>query len=314
MLDASALRAAVARHGRIARIVISEVRGSSPREVGASMLVWRDGQSGTIGGGALEFEAVRAARQQSAQRRLSVHALGPALGQCCGGSVTLLTELWNAEHVDGLSGNMFARPVEEGTSRPDAVQRLLAEAPEQVQSQAPQMIEGWLVEPFVCRRRPLWIWGAGHVGRALVDVLAPIPEFAITWIDFATERFPESVPDPVSALPAAQPALLACRAPGNAEHLVLTHSHALDLELCHQLLTHDFVFAGLIGSATKWARFQSRLLSLGHARDSIQRITCPIGDPSLGKHPQAIAVGTASQLLRHDSISVHRSGGRETIT
>ena len=78
---------------------------------------------------------------------------------------------------------------------------------------------------------------------------------------------------------------------------MLTFSHSLDLELCHRLLGHGFRTLGLIGSATKWARFRSRLAALGHAEARIARIRCPIGDPGLGKHPQAIAIGVAADLL-----------------
>jgi xanthine dehydrogenase accessory factor len=105
------------------------------------------------------------------------------------------------------------------------------------------------------------------------------------------------VPDHVTALPAADPARLVPHAPRDANHLILTYSHALDLALCHALLEHGFAGAGLIGSATKWARFRSRLGALGHSPAQIARIRCPIGTPGLGKHPQAIAIGVASSLL-----------------
>jgi xanthine dehydrogenase accessory factor len=144
----------------------------------------------------------------------------------------------------------------------------------------------------------LWIWGAGHVGRALVSVLAPLPDLAITWVDTAPERFPATIPEGVTAVPVADPALLVAHAPRDAAHLVLTYSHALDLELCHRILAHGFASLGVIGSATKAARFRARLHDLGHLHTEIQRIACPIGDKSLGKHPQAIAIGMASALLK----------------
>ena len=131
----------------------------------------------------------------------------------------------------------------------------------------------------------------------MVDTLAPLPEFAITWIDTSDARFPENSPENVTNLPAANPAVLARHAPPNAEHLILTYSHALDLELCQQLLAHRFAFTGLIGSKSKWARFRTKLGGLGHSNEQILRITCPIGDPHLGKHPQAIAISVASRLL-----------------
>ncbi len=300
--DLEVLRAAVARHGRVTRVVVADLRGSSPREVGAAMLVWPKGegfgQSGTIGGGALEFEAARAARTQDAARVLSRHALGPDLGQCCGGAVSLLSEVYDAQAVAGLDGEVIARPVRGSDDMPLTVRRALAEGRSQGMTPEAQLIEGWMIEPVHRAARHLWVWGAGHVGRAIVAVLAPLPEIAITWVDTGAERFPGEVPEGVTVLAAVNPADLLRHAPVHAEHLILTYSHALDLELCHRLLGHGFARAGLIGSKTKWARFRSRLGALGHAPDNISRITCPIGDPSLGKHPQAIALGVAAEMLR----------------
>lgn len=295
--DLGELKTAVAEHGRVVRVVIAAIKGSSPREVGAAMLVWHDGQSGTIGGGALEYQAAEAARTQSAPVRLSQHALGPDLGQCCGGAITLLSEVYDAAAVAALDDTVIARPVA-GAQMTLSVKRLLGRARGQGIAPEPQLVDGWMVEPVHKPARDLWIWGAGHVGRALVDVLAPLPDLAITWVDTAPERFPGTVPAGVTVVPAAKPAELVHHAPRDAEHLVLTYSHTLDLELCNRLLLHDFRFAGLIGSATKWARFRSRLAALGHPPERIGRITCPIGDPALGKHPQMIAVGVAAQLLR----------------
>jgi len=295
--DRQALRDAVETHGTVVRVVIAALKGSSPREVGASMLVRKDGQSGTIGGGTLEFQAAQAARSQTDPLRLSQHALGPDLGQCCGGAVTLLSEVYDQRAVDDLDDRVIVRSTR-GGDMPLPVKHLLATARGQGVVPEPQLIDGWMIEPVHKPARHLWIWGAGHVGRALVDVLSPLPDLAITWVDTRPERFPDTVPNAVTVLPAAKPAELVRHAPCEAEHLVLTYSHNLDLELCNRLLLHDFNFAGLIGSATKWARFRSRLAALGHPPERIGRITCPIGDPSLGKHPQMIAVGVAAELLR----------------
>ncbi len=136
------------------------------------------------------------------------------------------------------------------------------------------------------------------MGRAIAGVLAPLPDFDVTLIDDADTRFPATPPHGVTPLVAANPADAVRHAPGTAEHLVLTYSHALDLELCHRILMRDFRTVGLIGSATKWARFRKRLAALGHASDQIKRIRCPIGEPALGKHPQAIALGVAAEMLR----------------
>lgn len=295
--DVVELRQAVEDHGRVLRVVIAGLRGSSPREVGTAMLVWQDGQSGTIGGGALEFEAARAARGQDEVARLSKHALGPDLGQCCGGAVTLLSEVYDAGAVAALDGDVVARQVDGSGAVPLGVNRLLAQARGQGVRPAAQLLDGWMIEPVHVPARQIWIWGAGHVGRALVQVLAPLPDLAITWVDTAPERFPDRIADGVTIVPATQPTDLARHAPQNAEHLVATYSHALDLELCDQMLRRGFAFAGLIGSATKWARFRKRLGALGHGTAQIGQITCPMGDPALGKHPQMIAVGVAASLL-----------------
>lgn len=295
--DLAGLKNALDRHGAVSRVVIADLRGSSPREIGAAMLVWSGGQSGTIGGGALELAAAEAAR--SGTTGLTRHALGPDLGQCCGGAVTLLTEHYVATDLDGLEMDVIARPAgDAGPMQPPlAVRRVLNQSRSQGLPPETQLLDGWMIEPVHRPTRQLWIWGAGHVGRAMVDVLAPMPELALTWVDTSPDRFPARYPPGVTIVPAAEPTALVAYAPGDAEHLVLTYSHALDLELCHRLLSHGFTFAGLIGSASKWARFRSRLAALGHAPEAIARITCPIGAPELGKHPQAIAIGVATRLL-----------------
>lgn len=243
------------------RVRVAAAAGSTPREVGAEMYVMAEGQIGTIGGGALEFEAARQARAMLAEgpaRLERVVPLGPALGQCCGGSVTLAFEA-----VDAVAPRAGA---------------------------------------------PLWIWGAGHVGRALVQVIAALPDWSITWVDTGADRFPGGIPDGVAPLVAADPLRVVPRAPKDADHLILTYSHDLDLKLCDGLLRHGFSSCGLIGSATKWARFRSRLTALGHGPAEISRIACPIGDPSLGKHPAAIAVGVAAALLNSTGKMSRRSG------
>jgi xanthine dehydrogenase accessory factor len=303
MFDLSGLAHATQTHGTLARVVIAHHDGSSPRETGASMLVWgtkqSGGQSGTIGGGALEWQATETARAMltSGGTRLDRHPLGPKLGQCCGGAVTLLTEVFTKATLPTAVAGLIARPTD-GTPMPLAVKRLLDRARARGETPGPQLIQGWMVEPVARPTGHLWIWGAGHVGRALVQVMAPLPDLAITWIDTAPERFPETVPPNVRALPAPAPETATALAPPDADHLILTFSHALDLELCHRLLSHGFASAGLIGSATKWARFRSRLAALGHPAEAIARISCPIGDPALGKHPQAIAISVAAAFLR----------------
>lgn len=290
--DLAALKKAVCTYGRVARVVVAQTQGSVPREVGASMLVWDDGQSGTIGGGALEFEAAdRALYHQG----LSKHPLGPSLGQCCGGSVSLLCEHFDAHSLQAISNEApFARGP---GMMPLAVARQLSRARSGGAEIEAVLIDGWMIEPISKPARAIWLFGAGHVGRALATTLAPLPDFEITWIDTAPNRFPAAIPHGAAPLIAANPADAVCHAPDHAEHLILTYSHALDLELCHRVLSRNFQSCGLIGSATKWTRFRNRLASLGHTPAQISRICCPIGQPALGKHPQAIAISVAAALL-----------------
>ena len=235
---------------------VAATRGSVPREVGAEMRIYADHQSGTIGGGRLEFEASAKARAMlgTQAREEQTYSLGPNLGQCCGGAVTLTFE----------AGRTVPEPA----------------------------------------GPPIWVWGAGHVGRAIVSVLAPLGQHPIVWVDDALDRFPGSIPEGAEPLVAADPLRVVARAPAEAKHIILTYSHDLDLGLCGALLTHGFGDCGLIGSATKWARFRKRLAEAGHAHAEIDRILCPIGDPSLGKHPQAIAVGVVTGLLSHGTLGL----------
>ena len=314
-LDLARLSDLIDRHGPVARVVVAQTQGSTPREAGAAMVVWADGAEGTIGGGELERRAMIAARQMLASggpARLDRLPLGPALGQCCGGAVVLLTERWTRDSLSGLGAALHARPMP-GTAAgpmPLAIHRILARARDRGVLPLPQSLSGWFIEPLAVPRRDLWIWGAGHVGRALVGVLSPLPDRILSWIDNDAARFPAFIPPGVRQMVAADPGALVAEAPTGADHLIVTYSHALDLDLCHRLLNHGFASLGLIGSASKRARFHSRLAALGHSPIQIARITCPIGDPSFGKDPQAIAIGVAAALLREEARSGQRGGQR----
>jgi len=310
--DADHLRDNLAAHGPVVRVLVLDNAGSVPRGAGTSMTVWAEGQDGTIGGGALEFTAVTEARDMlasGAARRHRAVPLGPAMGQCCGGSVTLIWERFDRGAVPDAP---YARAFGPEGPMPARVARLVERSSA---GMAPVMRDGWLVEAAPTPRRPLWIWGAGHVGRAIVAVLAPLRDVAITWLDTDALRFPGDVPGGVTVVPAADLARVAAHAPRDAEHLILTYSHEIDLALCHAVLTRGFADCGLIGSATKWARFRSRLAALGHERSAINRITCPIGDPALGKHPHAIALGVAADVARraaHHTIKGSDAGDRDS--
>jgi len=310
--DRDDLAAAIARHGPVARVLVAETKGSVPREAGAAMLVWAEGQSGTIGGGTLEWEAVARARETLAAgraTRVDRLPLGPALGQCCGGAVVLVTEIWDAARLETVTGPVTARSLGESHGvRPLGVARALARARDRGEAVTTRIVDGWLIEPVAAPDRHLWVWGAGHVGRAVVAVMAPLPHVEVTWVDTAPERFPADAPEGVVEFVAAKPGEAVARAPRDADHLVMTYSHDLDLELCHRLLGHGFRTAGLIGSETKWARFRSRLAALGHGAEAIAQIRCPIGDPALGKHPQAIAIGVARSFLTPATAATENRG------
>ena len=166
--------------------------------------------------------------------------------------------------------------------------------------------DGWLFEPLTKTKQPIWIYGAGHVGTAIVQILSQLEQFSITCIDTSNDRYPTNFPNNVDKLITAQPAHVIKYAPPKTHHLILTYSHALDLEVCNQLLKQPFLSAGLIGSKTKWVRFKKRLGELGYKSEQIYRIVCPIGDPSLGKSPYEIAIGVANMLLDYDKIHASR--------
>ncbi len=299
-LDLAELQTQVRRHGEVARVVVVDTAGSAPREAGASMTVWPNGQSGTIGGGALEFKAAEDARRQLEggvnTPRLERVPLGPGLGQCCGGSVTLLTEIFDrgsAAELQRLSENGFCVRAVSGQDAGNsiALRRIRQSDAEAVAA------AGWVAERLAAPKRTVWIYGAGHVGRAIVDILAPLPQFGIVWLDVSRERFPDSREAKADILVAADLAKAAAHAPDNGEHLVMTYSHAVDLEICSRILSRKFRSAGLIGSSTKWARFRKRLIESGHDPQLVDRISCPIGNIRFGKHPRAIAIGVAAGLL-----------------
>lgn len=320
-LDLPELAKTIAAHGPVVRVLVAKVEGSVPREVGASMLVWADrdaspsqnSQVGTIGGGVLEFQAAKAARRMLANdttSRLTLEPLGPALGQCCGGAVTLAYEVITAQSVHALRSSSNTSPYHMRKISAQAADQppkmLLQQVQRHMATDAPQptaLSAGWLTEPFSHDRQPVWIYGAGHVGRALAQTLAPLPGFDVSLIDMSSDRLPDPLPDHTTALLSPNPADLVARAPKLTHHFVMTHSHPLDLEICHQLLLHPFASAGLIGSDSKWARFRKHLARLGHKPAHISSITCPIGDPALGKHPQAVAIGVAAVLLRQGTIA-----------
>lgn len=296
-----------------AMVSIVDAKGSAPREAGARMVVLEDGSfAGTIGGGTLEWQAIERARAALAKGGadgepppvdLARMALGPDLGQCCGGSVRILLEVFAPERsaeVQALAdaereghfsteGRIIGRCVERSILNRDLTgseDSLLA-------------ADGRLLERFGTRKQVLALIGAGHVGRALIVALAPL-DFHVAWIDPREDAFPSIVPGDVRAVVAPAPAAELDAVPDGAFVLVMSHSHALDFDVVLAALrARRFGYVGLIGSATKKARFRSRLAQAGLGNDDIELLDCPIGiDGIESKQPAVIAASVVADLLR----------------
>jgi xanthine dehydrogenase accessory factor len=272
----------------IVRVVVAATRGSAPREAGACMLVSAGRTWGTIGGGHLELVATRTARDMLAGARASPRqdrfSLGASLGQCCGGIVDLWLQRYDAGDLAALGEALRLR----AAGATDATLAALASR----DPAAPRY------ERFSPESTPLWLFGAGHVGQALVNVLAPLP-FAITWIDSREGQFPAALPVGVRALHSPHPAEEVGDMPSGAFALVMTHSHDEDLAIAGELIAHGrFAWAGVIGSLPKTKRFRQRL-SQRFAAAEVARLTMPIGVGGIrSKEPAAIAVAVAAQLLQ----------------
>ena len=299
-LNLSELHNAVVTHGPLTRILIADHKGSTPRDAGTSMLVWADGQSGTIGGGALEQQVTDFARTVDKPTAINI-PLGPALGQCCGGNVVVVFEPFSIKTLP-TDAEAYIRRINGESDRPLALKKLRKSIHNSGQNPALVWLDGWLFEPLSNPKTSLWVYGAGHVGRAIVDTFDGLP-FDIKWVDTSADRFPSYIPPHADRLIANKPTNVVRYAPDIAHHVVLTYSHALDLDLCHAILSRPFSTLGLIGSATKHARFSSKLIDLGHTSAQISRIICPIGQRQLGKTPKAIAIGLATELLSFNALS-----------
>jgi xanthine dehydrogenase accessory factor len=303
----------VAEHGSAALVSIHGVKGSAPRERGARMVVRPDGAfHGTIGGGQLEWkmlglarDALRAGRGPA---RFIDQSLGPDLGQCCGGRVTVSIETFDAR--DAAELRLLAGAERRGVFELDVlveadgrVRRALSASPEA----GAQGGERWR-EVYGDAFTPLYLFGAGHVGRALTLALAPLP-FAVRWIDSRDDAFPSHLPLNVTAVAAREPAGEIARAPADAFVAVMTHDHPLDLAITAAALTREFPYVGLIGSDTKRARFERRLRDMGVPEQRVRSLVCPIGLPEIrGKEPAIIAASVVAQLLQ-----VREKSGRPAV-
>ncbi len=297
-------------HGRVAMVTVALTRGSAPREAGARLIVHPDGGfTGTIGGGTLEWKAIAVAQAALAspsapKAELRRYALGPELGQCCGGNVDLVIEVISADRraevADLAQREAAGRLTTSGTIAPEGIHRTVARADAMMPGSA-ALAGDVLTETFGDDRRPLVLFGAGHVGRALVLALAPLP-FAVTWVDPRPDAFPVHVPMNVTPRAFADPAEALAAMPAGSFVLVMSHSHQLDLALVHAALADGrFVHVGLIGSRTKRARFEKRLAEAGIAGERIAELVCPIGVGGIrSKEPAVIAAATVAELLVRD--------------
>lgn len=305
------LAARVDREGRAVLVTLANATGSTPRESGTAMVVSPSSVFGTIGGGHLEFEAVRVARDTLAQDPLPAPSLvrfplAARLGQCCGGVATLAFALLAHDNRGWLeaalarerAGDAFDLVTTIGAGRDAHV----LQPPSAPRGQARVVSDGTatrIVHTIVPEDFIVLVFGNGHVGRALVRILGVLPA-RVRWIDGRESDFPVDVPPGVEVVATDVPAAELRDAPAGSLVVVTTHDHALDFEIvCAALQRDDWRYLGLIGSASKRNQFEKRLLARGYDAGRIARITCPIGRavPIRAKHPGAIAVAVAAELL-----------------
>ena len=243
-------------------VTLVAVKGSTPREAGAAMLVSANRVFETIGGGRFEWDAIAAARDLLAAgetRRQYAVPLGPSIGQCCGGHATV--------RIERADARILARLRDEEAAA-------------------------------VAARPAVLIFGAGHVGRALAKALAPLP-FRVRLIDGRAEEFAGFDAEGVACVVAGRATPEVDAAPTGAAYFVMTHSHSLDALIASAVLERgDFRYLGIIGSRSKKTRFLNAFREQGFAARDIARITCPIGGATVrDKRPAVIAALAAAELL-----------------
>ncbi len=297
----------IARDGVAALVTVVGAKGSTPREAGARMVVSVGGAiSGTIGGGRLELDAMERAiaamhEGRDASERLDL-ALGPSIGQCCGGAVSALVETFTGARLAAIARLAEAEAI--GPFQTTAVcaggapieRRVVGT--ERLEATAAVDAAGRLDESFGEPLRELLLFGAGHVGRAVVLALAPL-SFHVRWIDGRRSAFPDLPLARLEQVVTGAPAAELKTASSNAFVLIMTHDHGLDLDILHAALSEQrFPYVGLIGSCTKRARFEHRLAELGHPASRIRAFTCPVGIPGItSKEPAHIAISVVAELL-----------------
>ena len=257
-----ALEGLIAKREPVMLVTVADAKGSTPRSPGARMAVTANGIFGTVGGGHLEFVAIIRARKMLTEGKTDATielALGPADGQCCGGRVSLLLT-----RADG-----------------DSAQAIIADE-----------AEAALASPLIL------LFGAGHVGRALVAALSPLP-VRILWADERPDAFAGDFDDSIE-IANDEWNVVMNRDQAVAAIVVMTYDHGLDFEITEAALgREDAAYVGLIGSATKRRRFEKWFKDRGGTQDALDRLVSPIGDFGVSdKRPEVIAALVAVEIMQ----------------
>ncbi len=313
---------AIGRWQTVVRVTVTHTLGSTPREAGADMFVGAEDFTGTIGGGKLEHLALEKARAlledaPDGWPRVSENlVLGTELRQCCGGVAWLLFEVFRPDHRDALlalrrsgnPGDWLVHDLEHPS--PLKTQPMPERGGEAVLLKGQDGRAGRFLEPLQRASAALVVYGAGHVGRALVRVLEGTP-YRITWVDIGRERFPATAASGVTCIATDNPAEHAVSVEDGACHVVMTHSHALDLDICRAVLGSGRAgYVGLIASKTKRSKFINRLQKDGLPQTALDVFHSPIGMGDWSsKQPSVIAISIAAELMEWYEQALRRDRG-----
>ena len=312
------------------------IRGSAPRELGAKMIVTDRETIGTIGGGQLEYQSTRVAVGMLDDRETTLRSfpLGSSMGQCCGGVVEILFEPFRdgipewLRDLQTLHGQRTPAVIATRISR-SAPAKFVATSEELFgieESAAPRgMVSAArdvlgtgrkaqrsvqeFYEPIVMPDLNIAVFGAGHVGTAVIATLAKL-DCNIRWIDSRRNIFRDAFAN-VRQIEAPEPSLEVAAMPPGSFYLVMTHSHALDFDICDRILRRpDAAYCGLIGSRSKRRRFEKRFRQQGLPQSVFDSLVCPIGvDGISGKKPAEIAIAVAAEILSHYERAQQRASG-----
>jgi xanthine dehydrogenase accessory factor len=304
-------------------VTVASIRGSAPREVGAKMIVTETETVGTIGGGQLEFQCARIAYEMlngDPGATLRTFPLGSSMGQCCGGVVDVMFEplanglpAWLRD-LKALHGQREAAIVVTGigTAMPKGVVTADNEfgdnvLPETVVDEARAFLRcggaacsnaDVFLDPVVGSNFNIAVFGAGHVGTAVVNALSNL-DCNIRWVDSRRNIF-RKTPMNVRAVESSDQSLEVAAMPAGSCYLVMTHSHAIDFDIVDRILRRgDSGYCGLIGSVSKRRRFEKRYRAQEMPQQLLEKLVCPIGVAGIsGKKPAEIAVAAAAEVLQ----------------